>query len=103
MLSAQLIMQISIAKEINADREYKQIQNYKSELEYYKKEMSLINEACNKAIELELQRFDSLKELAFSQEANVAFEGSAQLAGLLDVPENKIIKNLDEARRYIVE
>ena len=53
-------------------------------------------------MEKEIKRFSSLVDWAFSEDANVAFEGSVKLAEHCGVCQNKILKNKSDIDGYFL-
>lgn len=91
-----------IAKDNLSEKEQMLVKQYLNDLDSKKKQLNSEYQECIDMLNLNLQKYFELLNMAFAPDYNLAFEGSILLAREVGVPEEMILKNESEIFNYFV-
>ena len=91
-----------ITKECHMEKEQKLIKQYRTDLQTLDAELEKQYQALLAELNEHFRRFSSLLDFAFDPDINRAFEGSIALARFNGVPEEKLLKTVDEIDEFFL-
>lgn len=92
-----------IAKDNLSKREQELIDKFNKEMKKLADRLSADEKKIIDLLDKEYQKFNSLAELAFDPDVNVAFAGSIQLAGFVNVKDSRILKTKEDIDSYFTD